>query len=681
MEIPLFKDLLLIFGLAVVILFVCHRIRIATIVGFLLTGILVGPHGLGLISAQKEVEILAEIGVVLLLFTIGIEFSLQNLLRIKKSVFVGGTLHVTLTIAIAVLITRQFGLALGQTAFIGFLVSLSSTAIVLRLFQERAEVESPQGQTSLAILIFQDLAVVPMMLLTPFLVGGTGQAQDSVLIIEFKGLALLFALLVSAKWIVPLILGQIARTRNRELFLLSTLTICFIVGYLTHALGLSLALGAFYAGLIVSETEFSHETLANIIPFRDVFTSLFFVSVGMLLDIEFLVQHPLQVALVSLAVMVLKSVTAGLVVLLLGLPLRTALLVGLALCQVGEFSFILFMKGAEFGILEPMFYQFFLDVSVLTMGITPFIIAEAPSIADTFLKLPIPTRLRAGFSTAHTIRKKQRMKDHLVIVGFGFNGRNIARAAKLAGVPYVVIELNPQTVKTEREIGEPIYYGDASQRAVLEQSDVKEARVLVIVIPDPIATRRITVAARQDNPRLHIVVRTRFVTEMKQLYELGADEVIPEEFETSIEIFSRVLTKYLIPRDEIRRIIDEARADGYQMFRTLSKESTDFADMKLDLPDVDITTIRAQEDSALTGKSIAEIELRKTYGVTLLAVSRNQEVISNPGADMIIQPGDLLVLIGNSGDLSAVCELSLNPPCGDTRGCNFSDRDTSRSEF
>jgi CPA2 family monovalent cation:H+ antiporter-2 len=570
--------------------------------------------------------------------------------------------------------------AVGPAVFIGFLVSLSSTAIVLRLFQERAEIESPQGQTSLAILIFQDLAVVPMMLLTPFLAGGTGQTQESVLILEFKGLALVVLLLVSAKWIVPLILDQIARTRNRELFRLSTLTLCFIVGYLTHTLGLSLALGAFYAGLIVSETEFSHETLGNIIPFRDVFTGLFFVSIGMLLDVEFLVQHPHQVALIAVTVIVLKSVTAGFVVLLLGMPFRTALLVGLALCQVGEFSFIMFMKWAEFGLLEPTFYQFFLNVSVLTMGITPFIIVVAPTFADTLLKLPIPVRLRAGFSTAYKMKRRHRLKDHLIIVGFGVNGRNIARAAKLAGVPYVIIEMNPQTVKTEREKGEPIYYGDASQTAVLEQADIKEARVLVVVISDLIATRRMTVAARQENSRLLIVVRTRFVTEVKQLFDLGADEVIPEEFETSIEIFSRVLTKYLIPRDEIRKIINEARADGYQMFRTFSKESTDFSDMKLHLPDVDITTIRVQENSSMAGRSVGEIELRRKHGVTLLAVSRNQEVVSNPGADMIIQPGDLLVLLGSLADLRAVCTRLLDPSFGETHGCDIPDSNTGRSE-
>ena len=661
MEIPLLKDILLIFGLAVAVLFICHRARIATIVGFLLTGILVGPHGLGLISAQKEVEILAEIGVVLLLFTIGIEFSLENLLRIKRSVFVGGALQVLLTIAAAFLIAQQFGLATGQAVFLGFLASLSSTAIVLKLLQEKAEVESPHGQITLAVLIFQDIAVVPMMLLTPFLASAQIQSQESVLLLVAKGIAFLGLVLASAKWIVPHLLFLIARTRSRELFLLSSLVICFAVAFLSAALGLSLALGAFMAGLIVSETEFSHETLGNIIPFRDVFTSLFFVSIGMFLDVKFLIDHPGTIVSIAFAVMIVKSLIAGLVVLLLRFPLRTAILAGLALCQVGEFSFILFMSGAQYGMLQGQFYQYFLDVSVLTMGITPFVIAAAPAIADTVLKLPFPAGLKTGFLTAHKIKKRIKLRDHLIIVGFGFNGRNIAHASKLAGVPYVILEMNPQTVKTEREKGEPIYYGDASQTAVLEQVDLKDARVLVIVISDPIASRRITATARKENHRLFIVARTRFITEMKRLHKLGANEVIPEEFETAIEIFSRVLAKYLVPRDEIEKLITEARADGYQMFRTLSEASTSFADMKLHLPDVDISTLRLEEGSDFVGKSLGQIELRKKYGVTLLAIRRNAKILSNPDANTVLHAEDLLIILGTPVKLANVCPLLMSP--------------------
>jgi CPA2 family monovalent cation:H+ antiporter-2 len=661
MEIPILKDILLIFALAIGVLLLCHRLRVATIVGFLVTGILAGPHGFGLIGAQKEVEILAEIGVVLLLFTIGIEFSLENLIRIKRFVFAGGALQVLLTIAAAFLITHQFGLATGQSFFLGFLASLSSTAIVLKLLQEKAEVESPHGQITLAVLIFQDIAVVPMMLLTPFLAGTTVQSQGPVLLLIAKGIAFLGLVLLSAKWIVPHLLFLIARTRSRELFLLSSLVICFAVAFLSFALGLSLALGAFMAGLIVSETEFSHETLGNIIPFRDVFTSLFFVSIGMFLDVKFLIHHPGTILAVAFAVMIVKSLLAGLVVLVLGFPLRTGIMAGLALCQVGEFSFILFMKGAEYGLLQGQFSQYFLDVSVLTMGITPFAMALAPRLADVVLKRRLPGRLKSGISRVPQIRKKERMRDHLITVGFGFNGKNLARAAKLAGVPYVIIEMNPQTVKTEREKGEPIYYGDASQTAVLERADVKDARVLVVVISDPIAIRRITAAARKENPRLFIIARTRFVTEMKELYELGADEVIPEEFETSIEIFSRVLAKYLVPRDEIEKTITEARADGYRMFRTLSEASTSFSDMKLHLPDVDIITLRLEEGSDFVGRSLRQIELRKKHGVTVLAIRRNEKILSNPDSNTVLQAGDLLIILGTPVKLANVCPLLMSP--------------------
>ncbi len=659
----LLKDFLLIFGLAIGVLFLCYRLRLATMVGLLVTGVLVGPNGFGLISATHEVEVLAEVGVILLLFTIGIEFSLENLLRIKRYVILGGAFQVLITVLISFLISVQFGLSSGQSIFIGFLVSLSSTAIVLRLVQERAEVESPHGQMALAILIFQDIIVIPMMLLTPFLAGGTMQAHGSILYLVLKGVILIFIVLAGAKWIVPQVLYLIARTRSSELFMLSILVMCFAVAFLTHSLGLSLALGAFLAGLIISETEFSHETLGNIIPFRDVFTSLFFISIGMLLDVKFIVLHPGQVVLIALAVMILKSTLVGLVVILLGYPIRIGILTGLALCQVGEFSFILFMRGAEFGLLEAQFYQFFLSISVITMSVTPFAIAFAPHLADLVSKCPLPQKLETGFSGGMKKREFQRrkkFKDHLIIVGYGFNGRNVAQAAKICGIPYVIIEMNPQTVRDERTKREIIYYGDASQKAVLEMADIKYARTVVIVISDPVACRRITATARRENPKAFIIVRTRFITEMKHLYNLGANQVIPEEFETSIEIFSRVLAKFLVPRNEIERLISKVRADGYEMFRTLPKESAFLPDLADKIPDIEINTFRVDEAAPIVGKSLGQIELRKKYGITLLAIQRDHQVISNPDADTIIQAKDLLVVLALPAKLTAHCGLFMN---------------------
>ncbi|MEE8288741.1 MAG: cation:proton antiporter, partial [Nitrosomonadaceae bacterium] len=474
MEIPLLQDIVIIFGLSIVVLFICHRFRVPTIVGFLLTGIMAGPHGLRLIEAIHEVEILAEVGVVLLLFTIGIEFSFRSLVQIKKSVLLGGSLQVTLTLITAFFIARYLGQAFGQAVFIGFLAALSSTAIVLKLIQERAEVDSPHGRTTLAILIYQDVIIVPMILFTPLLAGATGNLGESLLILTAKGIGIIVLVIFSARWIVPQALYQIARTRNRELFLLSVVVICLAVAWITSSMGLSLALGAFLAGLIISESEYSHQALGNILPFRDVFTSFFFVSIGMLLDVSFLFQQPALIVLIVLAVLALKTVVAGSVTLLLGFPLRTGILVGLGLSQVGEFSFILSKTGIEHGLLAGDVYQMFLSVSVLTMAATPFIIAAAPRIADIVLRLPLPRRLKSGLYPAQEIEKTSK-KDHLIIIGFGVNGRNLARAARTGAIPYVIIEMNPEVVREQSAKGEAIYFGDAAQEAVLKYADIKDA--------------------------------------------------------------------------------------------------------------------------------------------------------------------------------------------------------------
>ncbi len=659
MEIPLLNDIVVIFGLAIAVLFICHRLRVPTVVGFLLTGMFVGPYGFGLVKAVHEVEVFAEIGIVFLLFTIGIEFSLERLLQIRKSVLMGGSLQVLLTFLATLFIARQFGQVPGEAIFIGFLVSLSSTAIVLKLLQERAEVDSPHGRTTLGILIFQDIIIVPMILVTPLLVGATGNLSESVLILLAKGIGIILLVMVSAKWIVPKVLYQIARTRNQEIFLLSVIVICLGVAWLTSKTGLSLALGAFLAGLIISESEYSHQALGNILPFRDVFTSFFFVSIGMLLDVGFLFRQPGTIVLITLGVLVLKSIIACFVTVLLGFPFRTSILVGLALGQVGEFSFILSRTGVEHGLLAGDNYQMFLAFSVLSMAATPFIITLAPRAADIILRLPLPKRLISGFYPVSETKVKGK-KDHLIIIGFGVNGRNVARAARLSGIPYAVIEMNPETVRSEQAQGEPIYYGDSTQEVVLQQANVKDARIVVVAINDPTATRRITEIIRRLNPKVYLLVRTRYFQEVKPLYELGADEVIPEEFETSVEIFTRVLAKYLIPRDEIEALVAEIRSDGYEMFRSLSKESSSFSDLSLQLPDVEISTLRVVERSPLIGKSLAEIELRKKYGVTVLAIRRNSQILSNPNVNIPFCADDVLFVLGQPDRVAAVVGLYQN---------------------
>jgi len=664
MEILLLNDIVIIFGLSITILFICHRLHIPTIVGFLLTGILTGPYGLGLIKAVHEVEILAEVGVVLLLFTIGIEFSLGKLLQIKKSVLMGGSIQVLLTLLVTSVLARQLGQPIGESTFMGFLIALSSTAIVLKILQERAEVDSPHGRTTLGILIFQDIIIVPMILVTPLLAGATGDSGDSVPVLIAKVVGIIGLVIVSAKWIVPQVLYQIARTRSQELFLLSIVVICLAAAWITSSVGLSLPLGAFLAGLIISESEYSHHALGNILPFRDVFTSFFFVSIGMLLDIGFLFREPGTIALIALGVFVLKSIIATFATVLLGFPLRTSLLVGLGLGQVGEFSFILSKTGIEYGLLEANIYQMFLAFSVLTMAATPFIIALAPRLGDIILRLPLPKKLVSGFYPVSQTKVEEK-KDHLVIIGFGVNGRNVARAARGAGIPYAVIEMNPETVRSEQARGEPIYYGDSTQEAVLQHANIKDARIVVAAINDPAATRRITEVVRRLNPKIHLIVRTPYLREVKPLFELGADDVIPEEFETSVEIFTRVLAKYFIPRDQIEKLVTEVRSDGYEMFRNLSKASASFSDLKLELPNVDISAFRISQGSPLIGKTLAQIELRRRCGVSVVAIRRDAQILSNPGADALLQSNDELFVLGPPEKIADVTGLIHCPQEGE----------------
>jgi len=663
MEVPLLNDIVVIFVLSIAIFFICYRLRLPAIVGFLITGMLAGPHGFKLVGAVHQVEILAEIGVVLLLFTIGIEFSLGELLKIKKAVLLGGTLQVLLTIFATFALAKQLGRPTGEAIFLGFLISLSSTAIVLKLLQERLEVDSSHGRTCLAILIFQDIAVVPMILLTPFLAGQGGDLTKSLLILALKIAGILLFVAISAKWIVPIVLHQIVRTRSRELFLMSIVAMCFAVALFTSYIGLSLALGAFLAGLIISESEYSHQAFGNILPFKDIFTSFFFVSIGMLLDARLLLAQPVKIAVIVLVIILLKTIVAAIAVAALGFPLRTMLLAGLALSQIAEFSFILSKAGTQTGLMSDETYQLFLAVSVMTMIISPLIISLSPQIADFVLTLPIPDKLKRGFINPNQteIAQKDHLKDHLIIIGFGINGKNVARAAKAAGITYFAIETNADTVKSAKKEGIPIYYGDAIQESVLEHAAIKDARVMVIAISDPIATRKITAIARQLSPKLHIIARTRFVQEMKPLYDLGAEEVIPEEFETSVEIFTRVLTKYLIPREEIEKFINEVRCDGYEMFRSLSSSSANISDLKTHLTDIEISTFKPTENSLLINNTLAKIKLRKNYGVSVLAIRRDGKHISNPDADTQILANDTLIVLGEPENITKVINLRKTP--------------------
>ncbi|HDP80126.1 MAG TPA: potassium transporter KefB, partial [Spirochaetes bacterium] len=650
MEAKLFTDIVIVLTLSIAAMFICLKAKIPSVVGLLAVGVLSGPSGAGLIGASSQVEIVAELGVVMLMFTIGLEFSLKDLMKIKRSVLLNGGLQVAVTAVVVFGIARAAGLEQNRALFAGMLASLSSTAIVLKVIQDRAEIDTSHGRGSLAILIFQDIAVVPLVLLLPLLSGQSADTGTALAALLGKAVAAVVLVLAAARWVVPFILFQVTRTRSRELFILTIVALCALVTWLTHMAQLSIALGAFLAGLIISESEYSHQALGNILPFKDVFTGFFFISIGMLIDIDFFLGQPFTILGLSAGVILTKALVIVLIFSLVGQPLRIGLLTGFALCQIGEFSFILAKAGTPYLLISPDHYQLFLNVATLTMMATPLLISSSHWIAGRFEAMPLPAVIRKGYlagAGGPDESGPEKSQDHMIIVGFGINGKNVARAASYAGIPYIIIEMNPDTVKEEKSGGENILYGDSTQELVLEYAGIERARVIVITIADAPAARRTTAVAREMNPSVYIITRTRFMGEVGPLHELGADEVIPEEFETAVEIFSRVMKKYMMPYNEILRLVGEIRSGNYGLFDDTPGRDSECTDIGCYLPGMEVSSYLVEPHSFLSGQTLAETGLRKRYGLSVLAVKKGDTVVPNPSAEMRIDPGDMVVLMGS----------------------------------
>ena len=660
-DLSFLRDFVIIFSAAVSINFLFYRLRIAPIVGYLMAGVLLGPSMFGVVNDTGMIEGLADVGVILLLFLIGIEFSIEELTSINSKVFLGGFIQVFLTAAVVLLISLSFGVSFAKGIFIGLLVAMSSTAIVFKLLSDRGEMDSPQGRISAGILIFQDLSVVGIVLVLPMLAGGSGFSAFNLLSSVFWAFAVMGLVIVVSRFVVPLILDNIVKTHSRELFLISIVLICIGTAWLTSLVGLSLALGAFLAGLVISESQYGQQAFSEILPLKDIFVILFFVSIGMLLDVNSVIRNPLYVFLGVITIFAIKFIIGMLVPVVLGYPLRIGILVGLALSQIGEFSFVLAKEGINFGLLSGDDYQVFLASAIITMVFTPFMIQGSSRFSEYFERLPLSKSLKLG-RFHEEVTRRQELKNHVIIVGFGLNGRNVSRVLSASGIPFIVLEMNPETVRFEKKKGVPIFYGDASKEALLEHVNIEAALSVVIAISDASATRRIVELARRLNPSVYIIARTRYTKEVTPLFSLGANDVIPEEFETSIEIISRVLHRYFIPVNEIEKHINEVRKGGYEIFRNVEQKYSVFPELKQHLPDIDIETFRIEEGSTLAGKTLAEVSLRKNHGVTVLAIKRGKETITNPTGDIRLDALDIVVLIGKRESINKVSSLVLSSP-------------------
>jgi CPA2 family monovalent cation:H+ antiporter-2 len=654
MALAVLKNIVIIFALSTFVNYLFTRIKVPTILGYLITGVLVGPSFLGIINSSEEIELMAEIGVVMLLFTIGIEFSLNHLLRIRKIVFLGGFLQLLFTVVVTLLIARGYDIDWTGALFIGFLTALSSTAVVLKILQERSELTSNYGRTVLGILIFQDLLLVPLLLITPIMGGQTELDWHQLVILLLKAVFIIGLIYTGNRWIMPKLLRAIAMTKNQELFLMSILLICLSVALLTSELGMSLAIGAFLAGLMISESEYSHNAFGHLIPFKDTFASFFFVSIGILLDLNFVFDHPWLVFLTALMLIFSKALLAGGTAFLLGHTFRGTIMIGFALSQVGEFSFILAKLGLDFSILSTFHYQLFIAVAVISMSFTPLLMQVSRPFSNLLLKLPLPRRLVDGIFPLPQVDIPE-FRNHLVFIGKDSRALNLSVMAKNLNLPYISIVFDPDSVRKRQLKGEMVIYGDAVNEPILSKAHTDQADIVVISVGNLITSMAIIEKVRSMNPHAYIIVRTRKVEDLEELYNIGANQVIPEEFETSIELFDRVLSKLLIPRKEINSVIARIRDDNYGIF--LEKETkTDLSVLK-DHANIEITAVKVDEHSPVIGKSLLEMQFRRTYGVTLVALLRKKVLIDNPDPEILFEKGDTVYLMGRSEQIANATEL------------------------
>ena len=657
-DLPFLRQLIIVLAATISIVFVFQKLRLPTIVGFLLAGVIIGPNGLQLITSLSQVETLAEIGVVLLLFSIGLEFSFETIVSVQRRVIWAGLLQVGLTILLVLALTRFFGLSIEIGIFYGFLLSLSSTAIVLRIYNDRREINSIQGRLASGVLLFQDLCIVPMMLLLPVL-GQSGKGSlVSIVWAVAKALFALVLIVWAARRFLPRLLHQVALLRNREIFILFVVLICLGTAWLASESGLSLALGALIAGLVISESELSHQIIADVLPLRDCFSGIFFISIGMLLNLDLLTRDFLTPLMNLLLIVGIKSLLIFAVFWWLYGSIRLAVLLGLSLAQVGEFSFILAKAGINYKLLTPANEQLFLAGSILSMIATPFLIQSVHGLA-----VGLEAMLGASpesTSAGETAASENVAQGHVVVVGYGLNGQNLARVLKEVGIPYRVLEMDPDLVRCAKAAGEPIFFGDGTRPEILQQAGIRQARVVVIAISDPAATARVVSQARRLRPDLYIIVRTRYVAEIDHLYRLGANQVISEEFETSVEIFARVLEEYHVPRNVISLQVDLIRKEHYSTLRGLRLQGKQLDELNQFLVGTTTDIFSIVGASPVVGKSLEEVDLRSRCGATVIAVVRAGKSYHNLGADFALAAGDMLVLLGDHKALDDAAQI-LNP--------------------
>ena len=633
----LIEDLAILLLVSLPINLLFHKIKLPSVMGYLVAGVLIGPYGGQLIGDIDSVKHLAELGVILLLFVIGLEFSLTRLLKDLVSIVGVGGLQLILTAGSVGLIFHLYGFGQKQSVAFGLLAALSSTAIVLKMITDRAEIDTLHGKLCIGTLLFQDICVVPIMLLMPLLAkAGTLPPMHFVLAM-LQSVAAIVVIFFLSKLIIPRMLAWIAHIGNKEHLTLSVIFIILITGWVSTKMGLTLAMGALIAGMIISDSEYNHQIIIDILPLRDYFSSIFFISIGMLLQVGIFFDSILFYLGLAVSVVLIKMVLAFLSCLFLKTPIRISLIVGMRLAQIGEFSLILAAIGLEQGLFNSDQYQQILIMAILTMLVAPLMIQISSKLS---------IQIFSGMKTEENKEDKaETLFDHVIISGYGLGGRTLAKVLKEAQISFLVLELSGEKVKRALTEGLATHYGDCTQEETLLRAGLKRARMIVYAISDQVSTERAVRLTRKLNPDIKIMVRTRLTSQVEELKGAGADEVIPEEFETSIEIFCRVLRDYRIPNSIIEQQVELIRMEGYSMFRGLSLNTESLKKFSTYLTATLTESYLILEDSWACGKNLKEIEIGS--GSIIIAVVRKNQPHPNPRADFLIMSGDMLILFGS----------------------------------
>jgi CPA2 family monovalent cation:H+ antiporter-2 len=641
------EELVIVVAVGVLVALLGARLRLPTPAALLLSGALVGPEALGIVSSHETIEALAEVGVVLLLFTIGLEFSLERLRRIAKLVVLGGSLQVGLTIGATVAAAYALGLPIEHGLFFGFLVALSSTAIVLRTLAERGEMDAPHGTLIVGVLIFQDLCVVPMLLLVPFLSGGEVAWVDLGVALA-KAVGVVVATVLVSRVVVPRLFHRVDETRSREVFLLSVIVICLGTAWLTSLVGLSLALGAFLGGLVVSETEYGHRAMGDILPLRDVFMSIFFVSMGSLFDIHVLLRDPALVLGLAGALIAGKTLLATIAALAMRFPVRVAITAALGLAQFGEFGFVLARAGETAGIAPAEQTDALVHAGIITMFLTPVLVALAPRVgAGARILAPLDRLLGVRGIDERDLPGEPPLADHVVVVGYGFSGQLLCQTLAELGISYVALDLNADTVRRESARGVSIFYGDASSREALLHARIGQARAFVLFVDDENAAMRALQAGRAANLTLPIIARTRFPANRDRLVHAGADHVVVEQVESGLEMLAKTLRNFDVPRNVIDAHVERGRGSVTATDRRSRIPRRRLHEME-ELDDLKVEKVLIHDYDFAFGKTLEALALRSRTQALVIAVGRGKGLVPEPGAAGELQAGDRVFLVGST---------------------------------